>query len=270
MCLFERGSGVLALDNIATRSSAIEAVAGHFRQALDAGKHLFAGFDFAFGYPRGAATIMAGDASWSAVWERLSRLIKDQENNVSNRFEIGGQLNQVFQKSTGEAPFWGHPHQHEGRYRGLQARKPIYKSVLEQRLIDQKITSAQPVWKLAYTGSVGSQTLLGIPRLETLRKMFGRDLQVWPFETQFSDNLRAPIVVAEVYPSLLSVDVNEGEEKDAAQVRTAAKTFSHIDSEDGFGALLARPDCLDDKQCEVVITEESWMVGAGHDLARVT
>ena len=47
-------------------------------------------------------------------------------------------------------------------------------------------------------GSVGSQTLTGIPVLERLRRRFGKELSVWPFEAP------ARIVLAEVWPSLLS------------------------------------------------------------------
>jgi hypothetical protein len=54
-------------------------------------------------------------------------------------------------------------------------------------------------FKLFTAGSVGSQMLLGIPMLERLRRRFGSELAVWPFE----DVARARIVLGEVWPSLL-------------------------------------------------------------------
>ena len=42
-------------------------------------------------------------------------------------------------------------------------------NLAEKRLIDTWMTGAQPCWKLAYTGSVGSQALTGIPVVRALR-----------------------------------------------------------------------------------------------------
>ena len=251
------------LENPDTRDKAGVLIEGLFQQALNGGKRLFSGFDFAFGYPGGAARVMTGVASWQNVWSLLTEEVTDREDNQSNRFEVGGRLNTAFRDHLDETPFWGHPHQHAGRYPGLQPKKPAYASVTEKRIVEECLGSAQPVWKLAYNGSVGSQTLLGIPRLERLRQSFADRLSIWPFESRFADNLMAPITVAEIYPSLLTNAAAQGEVKDATQVRVMAETFCALDGENRFAKLLSSPDDLSAKDRNLVLAEEGWIVGAG-------
>ena len=90
------------------------------------------------------------------------------------------------------------------------------------------------------TGSVGSQTLVGLPATEsppTNAPSFSGRLSIWPFD----GGLRVPdrpLVLAEVYPSLLKDAVAQHPDEngilDRAQVRVNARAFASLDAEDGL------------------------------------
>lgn len=79
---------------------------------------------------------------------------------------------------------------------------------------------------------------------------------VWPF-----DRAEAPLVLAEVYPSLLAREVAlasaGGEIKDAAQVRLLSMVLHRLSAQGGLGQLL-------DAGYGSAQTEEGWILGAGH------
>ncbi len=80
---------------------------------------------------------------------------------------------------------------------------PSHEPLEERRLIDNWMVGAQPCWKLAYTGSVGSQALTGIPVVRALRDdpRWADRARIWPFETGLRLPEDARIVFAEVWPS---------------------------------------------------------------------
>ncbi len=94
--------------------------------------------------------------------------------------------------------------------------------------------------------------LLGLPRLQALRERYGDKLSVRPFEDR-----DAPILLVEVYPSLLDQAVRDrqraGEILDAAQVRVLAAAFAGLAPE--------RQDALLRDGCR----EEGWIAGLGHE-----
>ncbi len=109
----------------------------------------------------------------------------------------------------------------------------------------------QPIWKLYGNGSVGSQTLLGLPHLMALRndEVLAPVSRVWPFETGLvalpsRANRDYLIVHAEIYPSLLPIQQTAGEVKDALQVRTMASHFAALDDAAELSALFAGPAYL--------------------------
>lgn len=258
--------GISAADpiNIRTRTEAMRRIKAACLDAVAQGRRLFAGFDFAFGYPAGAARLITGKADWKALWRALAELVRDGDDNRSNRFELAAFLNtRCF--TGGPGPFWGHPpgQSHDGL--GAKHPRAMPPGIDEHRQAERAAKGAQSIWKLAYAGAVGSQTLLGIARLQTLRRdrSLRQHIAVWPFETRFADKLEKPVTIAEIYPSAFPVKMREGEVKDAAQVRTLAATFARLDMQDRFGGLLGRPQGLDDAGYRRVIAEEGWIVGAG-------
>ncbi|MEM1364515.1 MAG: precorrin-8X methylmutase, partial [Pseudomonadota bacterium] len=168
ICLAEnRGGKVveLAQRNPPTRREAMGIVSRICHEALRDGKRLFAGFDFAFGYPKGAAERIARKPHWKELWSVLSTQVQDRADNASNRFEVADNINEF--AFGGRGPFWGHPV--HGRYHSLQPTKPVDETgVPEGRLSERYTQAAKSVWQLYGNGAVGSQTLLGIPALYAL------------------------------------------------------------------------------------------------------
>ena len=116
-------NGLKGINNIATRVEAVKFIETIFESTLLSCKRLFAGFDFAFGYPKGAAQVIGGNGDWEFVWEELDGLLIDDDKNCNNGFLLAGELNRKFKQVLNSAPFWGHPQQHSGRYPDLNPDK---------------------------------------------------------------------------------------------------------------------------------------------------
>ena len=270
IALGEREDGAFRLIetvNPPTRSAAMARLRQFFRDALAADKRVFAGFDFPFGYPRGAAGAIAGADDWSALWSFFADSVQDTDSNTNNRFEIAGRLNR---DRLAFAPmFWGRPEFQD--IPGLPPRRPEpYPDALpERRLSEERARKAQPVWKMHYVGSVGSQAVTGMARLEQLRRdeEFAGKIAVWPFETGFADKLDAPITFAEIYPGLSQIEKGDKSCLDEAQVETLCEAFGRFDAEGRFEALLAAPADLQGEEKRAALMEEGWIVGLGYRLS---
>jgi hypothetical protein len=225
-----------------TRHSAEAFLQGQIAQTLAVGERALIGFDFPLGYPAGFAHALTGVATARSIWAYLAAQITDTSANQNNRFHVANAMNTRF----GGGPFWGRP---AGlKLLHLPAKKDVDYAALpfgERREIERRIPRAQPVWKLFTTGSVGSQSLMGLPMIHRLSGV--RGVCVWPF-----DPPDAPIVLAEVYPSLLSAAVaGSGDAiKDRAQVLLLAKALGQM-PHDTMARLLAPQD-----------REEGWILGA--------
>ena len=249
--------------NVPTRSEAMALVREVMVECVAEGKRLMAGFDFAFGYPAGAAELFSGEPSWAGVWEVLACEIEDGAGNRSNRLAVAGRLNERLGGESG-ARFWGNGGREE--HAGLSRTKAGFAAgtVPERRHVEGVLPGASTVWQLAGIGAVGSQSLLGIAALEQLRRdeRLGYHIAVWPFETGFAGNLSKPITIVEIYPSLLPVEPKDGEVVDAAQVRTVVE---HLAAADGDGDLvrhLGTPEGLTTEALTAVLREEGWICGA--------
>ena len=150
-------------------------------------------------------------------------------------------------------PFLGPTH-HRGHDGGKLA---------EKRLIDCWMTGAQPCWKLAYTGSVGSQALTGIPVVRALRDdpRWADRARIWPFETGFSLPDETRIVFAEVWPSWWPIPSEPRDPKDKAQVRTVAGIFAERGRTGELARWLAGPPGLGAEQVRTILAEEAWTLG---------
>jgi hypothetical protein len=265
-CLLEAGKRP-RLENHATRQAATDMIRGAMLDAVSAGRRLLAGFDFSFAYPASfAARLGLAGKPWRAVWQLLAREIVDTPDNANNRFAVAARLNQ---RLGGEAfPFWGCPERHQCATLAMRGRRPHGPGdIAERRLAEQMLKQVQPSWKLHYTGSVGGQTLVGIPRLQALR--FDRALapvtRVWPFETGFVPLTRRAVepiavLITEIYPSLIPLPDGEAV-KDARQVEAMARFLLQRDRTAELGALFAAP--VDIGARRLIEREEGWIFGAG-------
>src|SRR5581483_8407904 len=184
-------------------------------------------------YPSGfAPALRLRGASWRAVWAELARLVADDQSaGTNNRFAVAGALNARIGAAAG--PFCGVPRGHA--YPHLAPTAPAYpvRGLERSRVCEASVRGPQPCWKLVGVGSVGSQALLGIPRVARLRddeRLRARSL-VWPFETgpSLPGGDRALVVHAEVYPSLVPAKATPSRVKDSLQVEGLARRFADLD-----------------------------------------
>jgi len=232
-----------------TRAEATAHLAARFDAALADGRRVLAGFDFPFAYPRGFAGALTGRTDPFAVWAWLADAIRDDDRNSNNRLDVADRINSSLE---GAGPFWSHPKGKTPAH--VPFRKPPHAGFpfAERRKVELTATGASTCFQLYGNGAVASQTLLGLPRLHALRQRFGDTLAVRPFE-----DCDAPILLAEVYPSILSAEIKRrqrpGEVPDAAQVRVLAAAFAGL-----------RPDRLDSMLREGC-REEGWIAGLGQE-----
>lgn len=253
-----------ALANPATRMQAMTAVEAEVRELVDQGRRVLVGFDFPNAYPRGFSSRAGFDGAkpWCAIWDGLDHLIEDSENNANNRFEVAAELNRRI--SGGAFPFWGCPPSAAAPTLTPKKTRVYDDDVPERRLCESWMPKTQPCWKLYTTGSVGSQALLGIPMQRRLRQTFAKQATVWPFETGMAVPATdaKPIVIAEVYPSMVPVEVPSGTVKDAAQVETLARHFARRDAAGLLAVDFAGP-ALSKADRRLVEIEEGWILGVG-------
>jgi precorrin-8X/cobalt-precorrin-8 methylmutase len=231
--------------NPPTRAAAAELLADLLADLSARGRRTLLGCDFNFAFPRGfAARLNPGRPDWRGVWNRLARLVEDRPDNANNRFALAARLNAEI--SGGAFPFWGCPPGAETATLS-RTRPAAIGDLPERRLVEARARRTQPAWKLFTAGSVGSQSLLGIPRLLALSThawLNGR-VKVWPFETGLAPLARPEeggIVLAEVYPSL--VPVPAGPIRDALQVTALARHFAQLDGAGQLGDLFAGDPAL--------------------------
>ena len=235
-----------------TRATAEAQLVTLIETSRAAGLRLLIGFDFAMGYPAGFAGRLTGEARAEAVWRWLAGAITDVENR-NNRFEVATRINALFPEGPG--PFWSHP---TGQvWPGLPFRRAgidyAALGLLETRAAEAVVRGAKSPWMLFNPGSVGSQSLLGLPMIHRLAQMPG--VAVWPFDAP-----DAAVVLAEVYPSLIAGPVAilanaEGLTADQAQVRLLSRALYRLARHDRLSPLFDAPP---------EAAEEGWILGADH------
>ena len=223
------------------------------------------GFDFALGFPIGtsAALKLDGDAH-KAIFKFLAKEIKDKPDNSNNRFSVASMINRIISGTS--FPFWGCPK--KDILTTLQPKKTVphtNETIAEYRPCDIAAKASSPVWKLYSPGSVGSQTITGIPYVEKIAQTIP-DMKIWPFDTGLQtltrDNLDGVnVVVAEIYPSMLKVKPTEQETKDLAQVRAISEYFANLDDNGKLGELFGGISSISDETRNDAITEEGWILG---------
>jgi hypothetical protein len=253
--------------NVRTRHAAEQEVAAALTARLNQRRRVLVGFDFPYGYPAGFANRLGGTSGkpWLATWEMLAREIRDSELNANNRFHVAAQLNEALGFTSG--PFWGCPKSKAAPH--LSPKGPDREAITLQRLrhVERAVDGVQEIWKLFTVGSVGSQALMGIPRVHSLRN--NRDLaavsSVWPFETGFT---REPtrgggpaIVHTEIWPGLVSLPELGARVKDDVQVETLARHFARLDSAGELAELFDTPR-IDPDAVQECVDEEGWILGA--------
>jgi nucleotidyltransferase substrate binding protein (TIGR01987 family) len=238
--------------------------------------------DFGYGYPTGLASVLPKSVGgtrepWRVVWEYLRKHMQDDlrttpgrvPSNRSNRFDVADAINAAVSTPGAAGPFWC---LFEAGSRACvpqnQPTQPFGGAIGALRITDRRARSDTP-FRLFGTGSVGSQMLTGIPRLERLRfdPRFSSHSVVWPFETGWAPTSGAwldpelRIVHAEIYPSVrapLSDTI-----KDRGQVRAMWHWARDLDAQGLLVNEFAIPrGIVSGSPDDVVIrSEEGWILG---------
>ncbi len=241
------------------------------------GDKVLLGFDFSLGYPAGTADAAGFDAEAGKPWQALSEFIaerlREREGNgrADDRFAVAASLN--YRISGGPFPFWGAMSQRH-QSATLAQKKPVFspdRPVREYRIAEETVrqragATPKSVWQLGGQGSVGSQTLMGLPHVLALRHKLP-NAHIWPFETGLKpldeDALASiNVLIAEIYPSMINVRPAAGETLDAAQVHAIARHFCDLDDKSRLGALFSGPENLDPGRISQIEDEEGWILGA--------
>ena len=233
------------------------------------------GFDFNYGYPSGFARAIGlpPGSGWQEIWTDLTDRIQDSPDNKNNRFAVAAELNRLAGNGR-EAPFWGCPA--GTTFPDLQRKSPGFPfptargvALNRLRIVERRIPGVQEAWKLFGAGSVGSQTLVGIPRVCRLRRDsdFASVSRVWPFETGFNENPtpdKGPFVLhVEIWPGLIELVLADPSViRDQAQLHMLCDWAAQEDSQGTFGRFFARPAGLTDEEVEICVQEEGWVLGA--------
>jgi hypothetical protein len=235
-----------------SRAAAETVLAAAIDHALANGQRLLIGFDFAMGYPQGFAAGLTGTPRAQEIWAWLHRHLTDAPDNANNRFDVANLINAQL---GGSGPFWAHP---SGRnYPNLQRTKQgvdhARLAFAEHRQVEKQTKGAKSVWMLTNPGAVGSQSLVGLPMIHRLAQVPG--VAVWPFATH-----TAPVILAEVYPSLLApaVAADPAPIKDEVQVRLLSRALYAMAKKNTLTPLFDTP---------AIAREEGWILGAGHATA---
>jgi hypothetical protein len=263
----ELGSGGRPVTaNPATRGEAERLVRGTLLVASSRGERALVCFDFPYGYPRGTAAALGLQGEpWRALWTFLGERVQDDPvSNRNDRFEVASEINARLASHA----FWGAPIRRSfahlsprrdlGRYRidAAGAGPGEWRQVEE--VLRGRGHRPHSVWKLLGAGSVGGQTLVGIPVVARLRDdpALSSVSVVWPFEVGVPrlPAGRPAIVHAEIWPSLTPVGAVEGRVRDEVQVTSLALELRAADRSGALATLFAAAP-------PAASREEGWILG---------
>ena len=240
---------------------------------LESNGRVLLGFDFPLGFPsdsRGHPLLPGG----RGLLMQLDRMIDDDSEGSNNRFDVAGRLNRELaaRLHVQSGPLWGVPQKHE--YRDVSPKRstllepggPVAEYRTVERILRDRGKGVQSPWKLAGAGSVGSQSLMGLPAVNHLitdKRLRGR-CKLWPFDTAWADGIHAArdntIVIAEVWPTLFVPSrAPKDEIRDAFQMRELRDWA--IDQGDEIWRHLERPKSLLRAQSDSCRNNEGWILG---------
>lgn len=257
--------------NPTTREAAVQALRDILADLGRRNEKALIGFDFSLGFPAGTAELLKlKSPDWKGMWDFLGSNVVDKPNNVNNRFAVAAKMNRLM---TGEAkPFWGcpandaqtwlSPTKPTGSLEGLPAQFRAADMATQGR----GKSGAKPVWQIFGNGTVGSQAIVGIPRVRQVRNELGDRAKVWPFETGWrpltpEDVAPLAAVIAEVYPALVEAKPETGEVIDRAQVRALCEHFAKLDDTGKLAAAFGPVTAASMETAAQVESEEGWILG---------
>ena len=238
------------------------------------------GFDFGFGYPEKAYNIDMIGKDWKSLWQSFHGAFYKgdyKESKENFRFHLAKKWNDDHGLC-----FWGEPNTKKGKKPiGLEKDKvrEIMKRMGEFRITDKRASwsGVKSLWQLYGAGSVGSQSLMGIPYAWEIRDYLiknGVPTKVWPFETNFGEDLKNfDVLICEVHFAAIArvganianrIETSPDEVKDKAQVEEMCRFFAEEDEDENFLQKFLKVDCScvsEDDRIKAQ-TKEGWILGA--------
>ncbi|MFC7290719.1 cobalamin biosynthesis protein CbiG [Hirschia litorea] len=257
--------------NPPTRQAAYEQLKELLTRLTNRGDRVLLGFDFPFGFPNGTSEKLGlkAETPFNAIGDFLNKEMKDKPDNTNNRFALAARMNRLI--SDGPFPFWGCPKRDELTTLSVKKARehspedmPEFRQT-ETAMIAKKLGRPQPVWKIAYAGAVGGQTMTGLPYIHKLRDDFA-DMKLWPFELPLApldtETLgNTSIVATEIYPAMIELKVIDTEIRDETIVRIIAEYYADLDEKDRLSPLFAGPEKATNTEKTAISTEEGWILG---------
>jgi hypothetical protein len=216
------------------------------------------GFDFCYSFPRGLWYSLTNTREvWGAMikgmaegFSGLPPIIEEPLSNARLWAELANKkITQSLNCPSG--PFWG--------ANFIQARNPKFfgRSDLpfsEYRIVEKRLPRCKSVFKIGGQGSVGLQSLCGMPllaRLQSLCLQEGTPLHAWPFEGW---DFEKKNVLVEWYPAIYNIN-RKSDENDAIACVEWAK------SADAQGSLTRyfHPDLSATEKAQAEF--EGWILG---------
>lgn len=243
-----------------TRSGVVSYLLERLYHHTCTGKRVLCGFDFQYSFPLGFWHALTGlQEIWTDIVKGLTEGAADlppiQEEPESNAHQWAEAANNQISHRLGISigPFWG-----PNFSQALDPRFPFLQSPFRDcRLVEQHVTglNLKPIFKIGGRGSVGLQSLCGIPYLFHIQIACSRQnipLHFWPFDGWDSKDYRHFLV--EWYPAIH----NRGPKSDEKDACACVEWAKDMDEQGMLSDYFAPPLSNSEKaQAEV----EGWILG---------
>lgn len=250
--------------NYSTRVETVAAIESRLRRNLADGRRTLVALDVSFGFAAGAARVLglSGRPPWRALWRALEARVDDDDRNANNRFDVADELNAM----CGTRVFWGRPVASSFDHLTHLPIKDVGVPGLRQSPLPRLRACEELVgpgvisnWMLIGKGAVGGQVLTCLPYLERMRRTFGAQLKVWPFDGLDADG---EIVLAETWFGLYDWKGTRGSCRDESQVRGTHRALASMDPR-AFDQLFSPASLtgLSAARQRQILNEEGWTLG---------
>lgn len=241
-----------------TRSNTISFLVERLGYHNMQGNRILLGFDFCYSFPAGFwAALTNSQENWAKVTKGIAEgvsglpaIIEEPQSNA-RLWADSANKNITESLSSPSGPFWG--------ANFSQAKDPRFFSrcippFQQYRLVEYRLPGCKSIFKIGGQGSVGLQSLCGIPLLERLQSLClerGIPLHAWPFEGW---NPTKNNVLVEWYPAIHNAGL-KSDKNDAVACVEWAK------SEDAQGTLTRyfHPDLSLTEKTQAEF--EGWVLG---------
>ena len=171
-----------------SRLSVVEYLIERLKYHNEQQKRALLGFDFSYSFPKGFwNTLTNADETWEEMVRGMAEgslnipsIVEEPSSNARKWAEIANEV--IIRKlKTDSGPFWGPNF--------IQDKDPRFfihqtHHFNECRLVEQRLTRCKPIFKIGGHGTVGLQSLCGIPLLHSfVSKCITENIPLheWPF-----------------------------------------------------------------------------------------